>query len=74
MSAAIHQQPTDEIWTTPPNGIVYDTPEDIARLSERIMQRVVITKTMPLNNQTGITPEERQAIGCWIMQGSVIGD
>lgn len=67
-------QPTDKIWTSPPNGVVYDTPEDIANLSEKIMQRVVITKTMPLNNQTGITPEERQIIGCWIEQGASLVD
>lgn len=63
-------QPTDEVWTSPPNGIVFDTPEDIAKQAERILQRVVITKTMPLNNQTGMTAEERLAIACWIEQGA----
>lgn len=63
-------QPTDEVWTAPPNGVVYDTPQDIAKLTDKIMQRVVITKTMPQNNKTGMTPEEREIIRCWIEQGA----
>ena len=62
--------PTDDVWTAPPNGVVYDTPADIARLSEKIMDRVVITKTMPQNNKTGITAAERDLIRCWIEQGA----
>lgn len=62
--------PTDDIWTAPPNGVVYDTPQDIVKLTDKIMQRVVITKTMPQNNKTGITPEERDMIRCWIEQGA----
>ena len=62
--------PTDDVWTAPPNGVVYDTPKDIVKLTDKIMQRVVITKTMPQNNKTGITPEEREKIRCWITQGA----
>lgn len=64
--------PTDDVWTAPPNGVVYDTPKDITKLTDKIMQRVVITKTMPQNNKTGILPEEREAIRCWIEQGASI--
>ncbi|MES2772538.1 MAG: urate hydroxylase PuuD [Bacteroidota bacterium] len=63
-------KPTDDVYTAPPNGVVYDTPQDIVKLTEKIMQRVVITKTMPQNNKTGITPEERDIIRCWIEQGA----
>jgi len=65
-------RPTDKVWTSPPNGVVYDTADDIKKMSEKIMQRVVITKTMPQNNQTGITQDERDLIRCWILQGSNI--
>jgi uncharacterized membrane protein len=30
-----------------------------------IYQQVVVQKTMPLNNATGITDEERAALGRW---------
>jgi uncharacterized membrane protein len=62
--------PTDEVFTVPPNGVVYETPQNIAGLKDKILQRVVVTKTMPLNNKTNMTEEERQVIGCWIQQGA----
>ena len=65
-------KPTDDFYTAPPNGVVYDTPQDIVKMKDKIMQRVVITKTMPQNNKTGITPEERDLIRCWIDQGAVV--
>ena len=65
-------KPTDNVYTTAPNGVKYDTPAEIVNKKELIMQRVVITRTMPQNNKTSITPEEREAIRCWIEQGAVI--
>jgi uncharacterized membrane protein len=64
------KRPTDDVYTAPPNGVVYDTPQDVVKLKDKIMQRVVITKTMPQNNKTNITQAERDIIGCWINQGA----
>lgn len=64
--------PTDDIFKVAPNGVKYDTPQDIVRLKDKIMERVVITKTMPQNNKTNITQEERDMIGCWIRQGALL--
>ncbi len=64
--------PADDVITAPPNGVVYETPQDIVRLKDKIMQRVVVTKTMPQNNKTGMTEEERAVIRCWIDQGASI--
>ena len=63
-------KPTDNVYTAPPNGVKYDTPQEIAAKKDLIMQRVVVTKTMPQNNKTNMTPEERDAIRCWIEQGA----
>ncbi len=63
-------RPTDEVYTAPPNGVTYDTPLEIVAKKDLIMQRVVITKTMPQNNKTNMTPEEREAIRCWLEQGA----
>ncbi|MEO6488582.1 MAG: urate hydroxylase PuuD [Ferruginibacter sp.] len=65
-------KPTDDVYTAPPNGIMYDTPLDIAKLKDKIMQRVVVTKTMPQNNKTNMTQKERDLIRCWIEQGASI--
>ena len=63
--------PTDAVWKVPPNGIKYDTAEQIYNLRDNIFQRVVMSKNMPFNNnQTGMTEEERDMINCWINQGA----
>lgn len=62
--------PTDDVFKTAPNGIVFDNKESILKLVERINQRAVITKTMPQANKTGMTQEERDAISCWIENGA----
>ncbi len=63
-------KPTDDVFTAPPNGVVYDTPADLINLKDKIMQRVVVTKTMPQNNKTNMTEEERDLIRCWIDQST----
>ncbi len=64
------RKPTDDIITAPPNGVVYETPQDIIKLKDKIMQRVVLTNSMPQNNKTNITQAERDLIRCWIEQGA----
>ena len=63
-------KPTDNVYIAPPNGVKYDTPLEIAAKKDLIMQRVVVTKTMPQNNKTNMTPEERDVLRCWIEQGA----
>ncbi|RLD29240.1 MAG: hypothetical protein DRI75_03975 [Bacteroidetes bacterium] len=63
--------PTDTVWKVAPNGVKYDTAEQIFNLRDKIFQRVVMSKNMPFNNnQTGMTQEERDMINCWINQGA----
>jgi uncharacterized membrane protein len=63
-------QPTDDVWKNAPAGVMLDTPEQIKRLAPRIKERAVISRTMPLQNKTGITQAERDLIGDWIDQGA----
>ena len=65
-------RPTDEVYTAAPNGVIYDTPADILKKKDGILQRVVLTQTMPQNNKTNMTPEERELIRCWIEQGATL--
>lgn len=58
--------PTDDVWTTPPNGVVLEQAEQVLALAGRVRERVVVTRTMPLDNKTGMTMDERRALGCWI--------
>ena len=63
-------KPTDDVYTAAPNGVMYDTPDEIVKKKDMIMQRVVVTKTMPQNNKTNITQKERDLVRCWIEQGA----
>ena len=65
-------QPTDNTISSAPKDIMYDTPAEIVKYKDQIMQMAVVTKIMPLNNKTNITQEERDKIRCWIEQGAVV--
>ena len=43
-----------------------DSAANIQKNKAMIFQQVVVTKQMPMNNATGITPEERQIIADWL--------
>jgi uncharacterized membrane protein len=63
-------KPASVMFSAPPQGIVLETKEQLARHAERLYLRAVATKTMPLGNLTGITPEERDLLGAWVAQGA----
>ena len=70
-TACHSSNPTDAIWKVAPNGVKYDTADQIYNLRDKIFQRVVVSKNMPFNNnQTQMTKEERDMINCWINQGA----
>ena len=64
------QWQSDRSFGPAPGGVTFDTPESIMRLAERIRVRAVDTKTMPLANKTGMTPEERELLARWIAAGA----
>jgi uncharacterized membrane protein len=53
-----------------PAAVRFDTPENVALWRERIKARAVVTRTMPLNNRTAMTEEERETLGNWFAQGA----
>jgi uncharacterized membrane protein len=59
--------------TAPAAAIVkLDTTREIATWAPRIFERVVVTKTMPLANLTGMTDQERVAIQSWYAAGASV--
>jgi len=64
--------PTDATFTVAPAGIMFDTPAQIQRMAARIKERALVTKTMPFNNKTGITDQERALLGAWVDQGASV--
>jgi uncharacterized membrane protein len=62
--------PSNPSFPQPPNGIAFDDPRTIHSLADRILIRAVVTKTMPLGNLTGMTEDERNTVGAWVVQGA----
>jgi uncharacterized membrane protein len=51
-------------------GISFDSPDSIKRHAQQMYQQAVVTKQMPLNNATQITPDERNLIKRWYEEGA----
>jgi len=65
-SACHSDTPTHADITEAPKGLMYDKMEEIRRNAPRIYEQAVEHETMPLGNQTKMTPEERAKLGAWI--------
>lgn len=59
-------RPTDEAFTSAPLGFRLDTVEQVRTGGDKIVQRAVRGRDMPLNNVTGMTDTERAALGAWL--------
>ena len=62
--------PSDDVFKSAPVGVMFDSPQQIKNMSSRIKFRVSDLRTMPLNNQTGITDDERSELGRWVVDGA----
>lgn len=62
--------PTEPMFPTAPNGVMFDSPEQIQKMAPRIKERVVVNRTMPFINKTGMAEEERTLLGRWVDEGA----
>ncbi|MFP8778838.1 urate hydroxylase PuuD [Hydrogenophaga sp. RWCD_12] len=51
-------------------GVRLDSPAEIKKNAQMVYQQAVVQKTMPMNNATAITDEERALIGQWFNAGA----
>ena len=49
-----------------------DTPANIKLNAQNVYQQVSVTQQMPMNNATGMTPEERQLVASWYLAGAKV--
>ncbi len=63
--------PSDDRFAFAPLGFVVDTDELIEANAEAIYRRTAVDRTMPFNNETGMTEDERAAIAAWHAARSV---
>ena len=62
--------PTDEDNQTAPNGVMFDNADEIINKADEVLNRAVLTQTMPPANKTGMTDLERAKIARWIELGA----
>ncbi|MCP4805547.1 MAG: urate hydroxylase PuuD [Proteobacteria bacterium] len=58
--------PTNPAFPAAPNGLMFDTPEQVQARRVDIVAQSVDSEIMPLGNLTGMTPEERALLGAWL--------
>jgi uncharacterized membrane protein len=51
-------------------GVMLHTPQGIVHHAQAIYQQAVVLQAMPMNNATGIMPEERALLGRWFADGA----
>jgi uncharacterized membrane protein len=66
------RQTSDEVFHTPPLGIAFDDAIIVKAMSPLILRTAVAQRTMPFGNKTGMTDEERELLGRWIVQGAPV--
>jgi len=64
------ERPTNRAFPIAPKGVMLDTALQMRQYARRIEARVVVERTMPLANMSGITDEERWVLGRWAETGA----
>lgn len=53
-----------------PGGVAFDTLAEIRAQADAMLAQAVLSKAMPLGDETGITAEERAILGAWLRAGA----
>jgi len=65
MCHSVH--PTHASIDQPPKGIVFASVDDLHAHATQILAQAVNSTAMPLGNETGMTTEERQKLGAYLL-------
>ncbi|MEL6233200.1 MAG: urate hydroxylase PuuD [Pseudomonadota bacterium] len=65
--------PANTDYAEAPGGVVLDRLEDIRAHAPKILAQAVLSKAMPLGNETAMTDEERALLGAWLRAGAPDG-
>lgn len=63
------KKPTHESFQEAPKGVTLQSVGELRRYADLIYAQTVQNRAMPLGNQTGMTEEERAALGQWVRAG-----
>ncbi|HLZ28316.1 MAG TPA: urate hydroxylase PuuD [Chloroflexota bacterium] len=62
--------PTQPGFPQAPNGVMFDTPDQMVSRAQQIYQQAVVTRNMPFGNLTNITQDERDLLADWVREGA----
>ena len=62
--------PADDVFHSPPLGVMFDTPDEVRTMARRIKYRAYTLHNMPFNNKTQITDTERAELAAWVDAGA----
>lgn len=62
--------PTDEVFRVAPVGLLLETEAQVTAAREAIYRRVVVDRSMPFNNASNMTDDERAVIGRWFAESA----
>jgi uncharacterized membrane protein len=65
--------PTSPMFNAPPSGVVLESVEQIKNLADRVYTASVQSEYMPLGNMSGMTKDEREALGQFILTSKAVG-
>lgn len=63
---------SDDIYTTAPHGIMFESEEQFRARADAVNLHVVLAKSMPLGNKTKMTEDERKLISEWLRQEKLV--
>jgi len=66
------ERPTNRAFPIAPKGVMLDTALQMKQHAPRIKATVVVERTMPLANMSGMTDEERRVLGRWVETGAKV--
>jgi len=58
--------PTHPSFAAPPKNVALETVDELKAWAAKILEQVVLDRNMPVGNDSGMTEEERQALGRWV--------
>ena len=53
-------------------GVRLDSPDELKKNAQMVYQQVVVQKSMPMNNATGLTDAERSLFAQWFSAGAAV--
>ncbi|MBL4805830.1 MAG: urate hydroxylase PuuD [Rhodobacteraceae bacterium] len=69
-SACHSSTPTHEFFEDAPGDVRFDSLDEIRAHRSKMLAQAVLSNSMPLGNETGMTPEERAILGSWLRAGA----